>query len=129
MWLGNEHYKEPMYHIQLQRTNDLPVAKEWNKGKSTIVTHPDCLILLHINHLLIVYSINVKYWHLVIGHMHYQQHNSDATRYQCLTLMLKTINKWSMCDNMMACTNNEFTLVDQLKYLNSKQWKELLPKI
>ena len=35
-----------------------------------------------------------------MGYQHYQQHNSDATRCQYLTLMLQTINKWSMCDNM-----------------------------
>ena len=41
-----------------------------------------------MDNLFIVYSINVKYWHQVIGHMQYQQHNSDTTRCQYLTLML-----------------------------------------
>ena len=38
-----------------------------------------------------------------MGRMHHQQHNSDATRCQYLTLMLQTINKWSISDNMIQC--------------------------
>ena len=61
-----------------------------------------------MDHLFIVYCINVKYWHQVMGHMHYQQHNSEATRCQYLTLMLYTNNNNTMnlrgpCATMWGC--------------------------
>ena len=46
-----------------------------------------------------------------MGCMHYQQHNSDATRCQYLTLMLSTMNKWSIWDNVRVCNNIGFTLL------------------
>ena len=69
------------------------------------------LTLSYMDHLFIVYSINVKYWHQVMGSNWAVCITKNITVMPQVSISYINVvnkNKWSMCENVRVCDNRQY---------------------